>query len=157
MSRYKKLSTKPDPEFPFKGSGKYFRTQEEATAYSDHMNLVRRAQRAGFGTSIKELQEYKRAEEKRLEIAERDRRIKETERAERDRIREMYNLHPRAHVTGKQAAIAVRTESAKFVAKRNLLRMSEGQKLDAIRKLYSLNISEKELVQRIALIVGAAR
>lgn len=157
MARYKKMSLKPDPEFPYKGSAKYFRTQEEATAYSEFVNLQRRAKRAGFGTTPKELQEYKKAEEVRLNLAERERQLKAKERAERDRIREEHGLHPRAHVTGVYATIKVRDEGVRISNQKILNRMSDAQKLESIRKLYTLNISKDELIQRIAFVAGVPR
>lgn len=157
MSRYKKLSTKPDPEFPYKGSGKYFRTQEEAEAFTELQNLQRRAKRAGFGITPKELQEYKRAEGFRVALAEKERQLKANERAERDRIREEHGLHPRAHVTGLYATIKVRDEGARVTNQKILNRMSDAQKLESIRKLYTLNISKDELLRRIAFVAGVSK
>lgn len=151
------LSLVETPEHPYKYSGKWFRTHEEGRAYRERLNLLRRAKRAGFGTTDEELAKFKRSEEiLQAEIA-REKEIREREQTERDRIRREQGLHPKAHVTGLRATAKAREETRKYLARSNRARMTDAERLDYVRRLYRQRhtMSQTDLLIRVGQVVGA--
>lgn len=139
----------------FKGAGKWFRTAEEAERYRERNNVLRRAKRAGFGSTDQEIERFLKTEEETNRLIKRNTELKARERAERDELRQRYGLHPKAHVTGKIAAIKVSHESRVFMAKQNQARLSDSERLDYIRALYrQKNISQTDMLIRIGRLVG---
>lgn len=150
------LSLVRTDEHPFKGAGKWFRTQEEAEAYRVRNNLLKRAKRAGFGTSDEEIQKFLQVENRLEEERKRARAIEARERQERDRLRQQYGIHPRGQMTKKAKADAVREEFRTYLARANQARTTDKERVDYIRKLYSQShlMSKEDLLYRIARVIG---
>lgn len=153
------LSLVRTEEHPFKASGKWFRTAEEAEAYRVRNNLLKRAKRAGFGTSEEELENFLQVERAIEEQRQLKKRLVEKERRERDRIRQEYGIHPKGNLTKKAKSDAARQEFRNYLARANQSRISDKERVDYIRKLYSQShlMSKDDLLYRIAKVVGVAK
>ena len=144
------------PETPYKYSGKYFATHEQGRAYRERSNLIRRAQRAGFGITEEELDRFKKSEQLTTRIIETRKERDRRERAERDKLREKHGLHPKAHVTGRHAAAKVKEEGRVLLAKESLRRLSDSERLDYVRDLYRqrTTMNQTDLLIRIGQAIG---
>ena len=153
------LSLVRTDEHTFKGAGKWFRTEEEAEAYRVRNNLLKRAKRAGFGTSDEELKLFVEVERSIEHERNLKKRLAERERSERDRIRQEYGIHPKGNLTKKARSDAARQEFRNYLARANQSRISDKERVDYIRKLYSQShlMSKDDLLYRIAKVVGATK
>lgn len=144
------------PEHTFKGAGKWFRTQYLADRYAERNNVLRRAKRAGFGTSDDEialfLKREKEVNDERAARKEREAREKE----DRDRIREELGYHPHATVSRIVTKTEAREASRKYLAKANRERMTDSERLDSMRELYRQRhqMSPADLLIRLGSYLG---
>lgn len=151
------IAHKPTETHHIKQSGKWFANQEDADAYRERQNVLRRAKRAGFGTSPDEIKKFLRSEEiHRKTIIERKKQ-EARDKQERDRIRAEHGLHPRAHVTGRYAAHVAREEGRRVLAASNQARLTDQQRVEAIRALYRQRMTHEDMLYRIGRIIGVIK
>lgn len=130
------MSLYETPEHPFKGAGKWFRTQYLAERYAQRNNILKRAKRAGFGNSDEEIELFlKREKEVNDERAARKAR-EAKEKEERNRIREELGYHPHATVSRIVTKTDAREASRKYLAESNRRRLTDSERLDSMRALY---------------------
>lgn len=151
------LAHKPTETHHIKQSGKWFASQEDADAYRERQNVLRRAKRAGFGTSPDEIKKFLRAEEIHRETIVERKKQEARDKRERDRIRAEHGLHPKAHVTGRYAAHVAREEGRKVLSASNQSRMTDQQRVEVIQGLYRQRMTPEDMVYRIGRIVGVIK
>lgn len=150
------MSLYETPEHPYKGAGKWFRSQYLADRYAERDRCYKRARRAGFGTTPEELEKFRKWEADRDTLIEKQKKIKAKERAERDALREKYGAHPNAQVSRLVVTEQAAKDSRQYLAEVNKRRLTDSERLNSMRALYRQRhqMSPADLLIRLGSYLG---
>lgn len=129
-----RLALQETERHKFKYGSRWFITEKERDEYKAYWNLFRRAGRAGYPQTDEGMAAFVKAENKFKAERELKEKIEAEELAERKRVREEFNLHPKANIT--RPGVVPHVVSTRYLANRNNQTMSAEQRIALIKSLY---------------------
>jgi hypothetical protein len=147
-------SATPTPKHKIKGSGRYWRTQEDLDEYNQRCNLVKRAKQAGYDYT--QIDEYLAASKETVKAVDLTRRREKRDKNELNKLKAKYGLSKNANRIHLRK-VYERTgdpEIAKYLHILSTEHTSDAEKLQHIRKLFMSGINPYDILYQVALTVG---